>query len=475
MSIPLRVLLVEDSQDDAELLAYELERSGYDLVYQRLDTTALLASSENTLASDVFAEDVLVSTYKERWFLIHVECLDVAVQVLSSDRIDVVLLDLSLPDSWGLDTVTKMQAIAPNIPVIVLTGVDDRALALQAVATGAQDYLVKGQISALLLERAIHYAIERKKGEAQIRQALERERELSQLKLIHHEKMASLGKLIASVAHEINNPVNFIYANLTHVNNYTRDLLALINLYQQGYDNISPEIQDKIAEIDLEFLKEDLPQILSSMKIGAERICELVLKLRNFSRLDTTQLRAVNLHEGIDSTLLILRDRLKGKSGRSAIQIIKEYGNLPLVECYAGQLNQVFMNILSNAIDALLQSDENGSNAGMKNDSPIITIRTQLLDNKQVRISIKDNGPGISEAVKAQLFEPFFTTKEVGKGTGLGLSISHQIITEEHAGHLQCISSPGQGAEFIVEIPVRQTSQLKGSENYKGVLLESCK
>jgi signal transduction histidine kinase len=475
MSIPLRVLLVEDSQEDAELLMYELERSGYAAVYRRVDTAAFMAAPANNFTQCDFNEDRLAPANIDRWFLTHVECLEVAIRYLSCDRVDVVLLDLSLPDSFGLNTVKKLQTSAPNIPVIVLTGVDNHALALQAMAIGVQDYLVKGQISGQLLERAIRYAIERKKAEAHIRQALERERELNQLKLIHREKMASLGKHVANVAHEITNPVNFIFANLTHVNNYIGDLLALINLYQQGYVHTAPEIQDKIEEIDLDFLVEDLPQMLSSMKLGAERICELVQTLRNFSRLDTTQIRTVNIHEEIDSTLLILRDRLKEKSGRSAIQIIKEYGNLPLVECYAGQLSQVFMNILSNAIDALLQSDENGSNAGIKNDSPTITIRTQLLDSKQVRISIKDNGHGMSEAVKAQLFEPFFTTKEVGKGTGLGLSISHQIITEEHAGHLQCISSPGQGAEFIVEIPVRQTSQLKGSGNYKGVLLKSCK
>lgn len=475
MSIPLRVLLVEDSQEDAELLAYELEHSGYDPVYKRLDTAAFLASPADNLAKSNLDVDVLAPANIERWFLIHVECLEVAIRYLSSDRVDVVLLDLSLPDSFGLNTVKRLQASAPDIPIIVLTGVDNRALALQAVATGAQDYLVKGQISAQLLERAIRYAIERKKAEAHIRQALERERELNQLKLIHREKMASLGKLIASVAHEINNPVNFIFANLTHVDNYIGDLLALIDLYQQGYVHTSPEIQNKIEEIDLNFLREDLPQILSSMKMGTERICELVLTLRNFSRLDTTQTKAVNLHEGIDSTLLILRDRLKEKSGRAAIQVIKEYGNLPLVECYVGQLNQVFMNILSNAIDALLQLNGDSSQEGIKSYSPTITICTQMLDSNQVRISIKDNGPGMTEAVKAQLFEPFFTTKDVGKGTGLGLSISYQIVTEEHAGQLQCISVPGQGAEFILEIPIRQTGQSKRSVTQVGALLKSCR
>lgn len=475
MSIPLRVLLVEDSQEDAELLTYELERSGYAAVYRRVDTAAFMAAPVDNLAECSFDVDRLPPANIDRWFLTHVECLEVAIRYLSCDRVDVVLLDLSLPDSFGLNTVKKLQTSAPNIPVIVLTGVDNHALALQAMATGAQDYLVKGQISTQLLERAIRYAIERKKAEAHIRQALERERELNQLKLIHREKMASLGKHVASVAHEITNPVNFIFANLTHVDTYIGELLALINLYQQGYTHTDPEIQDKIEEIDLDFLREDLPQMLSSMKLGAERICQLVQTLRNFSRLDTTQIREVNIHEEIDSTLLILRDRLKETSGRPAIQVIKEYGSLPLVECYDGQLNQVFMNILSNAIDALLQSDAHNSKDKDKNHLPTITICTQVLKSHWVRISIKDNGPGMTETVRAQLFDPFFTTKEVGKGTGLGLSISYQIVTEEHAGRLQCLSVPGKGAEFILELPIKQTGQSKPSVNQMGTLLKTFK
>ena len=456
MNIPLRVLLVEDSLDDAELLVIELERSGYKSIYKRVDSTTFLEALEENLAHCEFNLEVLTPRNRELWFLIHVERLGVAIQYLSAQRFDVVLLDLSLPDSFGLDTVRQLHELAPDIPVVVLTGVDDRELALQAMAIGAQDYLVKGQISAQLLERAVRYAIERKKAEVQI---IKQERELNQLKLIHREKMATLGHLVASVAHEINNPVNFIYANLTHVDNYTWDLLALIELYKQGGVHTTPDIQDKIEEIDLDFLREDLPKTLSSMKMGAERICELVLTLRNFSRLDEAKMKAVNIHEGIDSTLLILRDRLKEKSGYPAIQIIKEYGNLPLVECYAGQLNQVFMNILSNAIDALSQADPDGSKEVIKNYHPTITIRTQVLESNRVGISIKDNGSGITESVKTQLFEPFFTTKEVGRGTGLGLSISYQIVAENHGGQLKCISVPGQGAEFLLEIPIKQSAK----------------
>jgi hypothetical protein len=285
------------------------------------------------------------------------------------------------------------------------------------------------------------------------------ERKLTQLKLIHTEKMSSLGQLIASVAHEINNPVNFIGANLSHVDDYTQDLLALISLYQQGYVHTSPEIQDKIEEIDLDFLIEDLPRTLSSMKMGSERIYEIVLTLRNFSRLDEAQMKPVNIHEGIDSTLLILRERLKENPEHPAISIIKQYGDLPLVECYAGQLNQVFMNILSNAIDALRQTDTPDSPEVVGNPLPTITIHTEVKNSNWVEISIQDNGRGMTESVLARLFDPFFTTKEVGKGTGLGLSISHQIVVEKHGGKLQCISAPGQGAKFLIEIPIRQSSQ----------------
>jgi signal transduction histidine kinase len=464
----LRVLLVEDSLDDAELLVIELENSGYHPIYKRVDRSTLLAAATDNLTGSECEVEVKTYTNTEQWFLTHVQSLDVAIQYLGgdgvsrtekSDRYDVVLLDLSLPDSLGLDTLTKLQHLVPDLPVVVLTGVDNRSLALEAMAVGAQDYLVKGKISGELLERAIRYAIERKKAEAHLRKALEQERELNQLKLIHSEKMATLGQLVASVAHDINNPVNFIFANLIHVDHYTRDILALIDLYQQGSIHNAPAIQDKIEEIDLDFLKEDLPKIISSMKIGSERICELVLTLRNFSRLDAAQMQPVNIHEGIDSTLLILQDRLKEKLGRPAIQIIKKYGNLPLVEGYAGQLNQVFMNILSNAIDVLSQTGLQGATKANKNNSPTITIRTQVLDSNRVEISIKDNGQGIPESVKEKLFEPFFTTKEVGNGTGLGLSISYQIVVEKHGGQLQCISALEQGAEFIVVIPIRQKIQ----------------
>ncbi|MEH2246380.1 MAG: PAS domain S-box protein [Nostoc sp.] len=306
------------------------------------------------------------------------------------------------------------------------------------------------------------------KSEAQLRQQAQdlkkafRQLQHTQTHLIQSEKMSSLGQLVAGVAHEINNPVNFIYGNLNPAKEYTQDLLSLLQLYQSHYPQPVPEIEDFTELIELDFLKSDLPQIISSMKVGADRIREIVLSLRTFSRLDEAEMKAVDIHEGIDSTLMILQNRLKGNDQRPTIEIIKEYGKLPLVQCYAGQLNQVFMNILTNAIDALEESFvicpilwENARRVEQMT-SPQICIRTQLQEQNQVTIRIADNGLGIPEDVKKQLFDPFFTTKPIGKGTGMGLAISYQIITKRHGGSLECISQPGQGAEFMIKIPLIQ-------------------
>lgn len=316
------------------------------------------------------------------------------------------------------------------------------------------------------------------KAQAQTLKDALRKLQQTQAQLIQTEKMSSLGQLVAGIAHEINNPVTFISGNLTHISSYAEDLLNLLNLYQEQYPNTVEKIQEEVEAIDLEFLKEDLPKVLKSMKIGAERISQIVRSLRDFSRTEQVEMKPFNIHEGIDNTLLILQHRLRPQGSYSGIEIVKNYGDLPLVKCYASQLNQVFMNILSNGIDALEKQKENRvikisteirENSDLSGCNAVTpTINTELpqtsktsdtkLTNQAARsviIRIQDNGLGMSESVINHLFDPFFTTKPVGKGTGLGLSISYQIIVEKHGGILKCNSLPGQGAEFWMEIPLK--------------------
>ncbi|MEP0819497.1 ATP-binding protein [Trichocoleus desertorum] len=277
----------------------------------------------------------------------------------------------------------------------------------------------------------------------------------TQNQMIQAEKMSSLGQLVAGVAHEINNPVNFIHGNVVHVSEYTQNLLALVHLYQAEFPNSTPEIQNKIDEIDLEFVNEDSLKLLASMKLGTERIREIVHSLRNFSRLDEAQVKEVDIHEGIESTIMILQHRLKAKVNSPTTALIRAYGDLPLVECHPGQLNQVFMNILVNAIDALEEGNAKRTYQEIKDNPNQITIRTAVIDAEWVEIAIADNGSGMPEEIHQYIFDPFFTTKPIGKGTGMGMSISYQIITEKHGGKLSCFSTPGKGCEFVIQIPVR--------------------
>ena len=289
----------------------------------------------------------------------------------------------------------------------------------------------------------------------------------TQMQLIQSEKMSGLGELVAGVAHEINNPINFIYGNLNHASQYAHDLLNLVALYQQSDVDLDEKITHQSKAIDLAFVMRDFPQLLTSMQIGADRIRQIVLSLRNFSRLDEAEMKPVDIHEGLNSTLLILQYRLQAKAGTTGIQVMTDYGDLPLVECYPSQLNQVFMNLISNAIDALSEKRDAAGNA---NSCPYcqITIRTRLVERSEstpetissvpmAAIEIADNGPGIPEALQPKLFNTVFTTKPIGKGTGLGLLICHQIVTDQHGGQLHCTSQIGQGTTFTIEIPTCQS------------------
>lgn len=381
-----------------------------------------------------------------------------------------ILLDVMMPEIDGFETCRRLKAnpTTQNIPVIFMTALSDTENKVEGFHLGAVDYITKPfQQEEVLVRIKLHLklaelSINLEEKNAQLEQKVAEvshaysDLKQMQLQLIQGEKMSSIGQMAAGIAHEINNPVNFIYGNLSYAQDYIEDIVRLLTLYQADYPNPTPRIQAEQEAIDLEFIQDDLIKLFNSITVGAQRIHDIVKSMRIFSRVDETGPKMVDVHEGIDSTLTILHYRLKARPENAAIEVAKDYGQLPLVECYAGQLNQVFMNILSNAIDALDEASHSEKLSGEIREAGRIQVTTEMVGEDAIAIRIADNGPGIGEAVKSRLFDPFFTTKPVGKGTGLGLSISYELIVEKHHGKLYCQSEPGQGAEFVIEIPIRQ-------------------
>ncbi|OUL30047.1 response regulator [Nostoc sp. 106C] len=388
---------------------------------------------------------------------------EAALQRVQSYHPDIILLDVMMPGIDGFETCQRLKAdfATRDIPVIFMTALSDTVDKVKGLSLGAVDYITKPiQHEEALARIRVHLQLRESQKSLQqqtteLSQALDNLKQ-AQVQLVQSEKMSSLGQMMAGVAHEINNPVNFIYANLAPAKEYIKDLLNFIELYQECHPQPHPKIQDWMEEVDIDYLQADLPKLIDSLKLGSARIRQLVISLRNFSRLDESGTQVVDLHEGIESTLLLLQHRLKPRPEHPGIQVVRDYGQLLHVECYPSQLNQVFMNIFGNAIDSLEQRDQQRSLDQIRANPSKITIRTEHIPNEAIAICIADNGCGIEENVCSQMFEPFFTTKPIGKGTGLGLSISYQIVTQKHGGKIYCQSTPGMGSEFTIEIPVRQ-------------------
>lgn len=416
------------------------------------DTIANLEVITETLASARYSVSAVTSGQR-------------ALKQLQRQVPDLILLDVQMPEMDGFETChhIKENWATANIPIIFITALSDNESIAKGFSLGAVDYITKPFREVELLARVrnhlkLHFLTEQledqvKKRTAELQAALEQLKQ-SQLKMIQGEKMASLGNLVAGVAHEINNPIGFLNGSLSNARDYLRELYDHLDLYQKHQPPIAI-VQENAEDIDLEFILSDFPKLLLSMQGATDRIRGISTSLRTFSRADTENKVCANLHEGLDSTLLILKYRLKANEFRPEIEVIKDYGELPEISCFPGQLNQVFMNILANAIDIFDEMAQWFSYEVLQEKSPKITVSTQTLAHQEgVEIRISDNGKGISDCVKARIFDRLFTTKEVGRGTGLGLAIAHQIVTETHGGSLTVESQLGQGSTFIVQLPI---------------------
>ncbi|MBE8966616.1 hybrid sensor histidine kinase/response regulator [Nostocales cyanobacterium LEGE 12452] len=377
-----------------------------------------------------------------------------AIAQAERNQPELILLDVQMPGIDGFETCRRLKAnpVTQNIPIIFTTALADTESKTKGFSLGAVDYIPKPFAQEEVIARVRVHLQLKQLTESLEQQVSDRTKDLqkAQVQLVQQEKLSTLGELIAGIGHEINNPINFISSNIPPLQEYITAVTELLLLYEQEYPNPTAKITNTIKNLDLNFVLEDMGKILNSLQIGSERIQNLSNSLRNFSRSDSDAKIAADLHQGLDSTLMILQHRLKANGDRPSIEVIKNYGELPQVNCYLGQMNQVFMNILANAVDAL---DEAIMQSKMSNLIPQIKIATEIDSEQLVIIRIADNGVGIPERLKKRLFEPLFTTKTVGKGTGLGLSIAYQIVVEKHKGVLEVNSQPAMGTEFIIKIP----------------------
>ncbi|MBF2009156.1 MAG: response regulator [Chlorogloeopsis fritschii C42_A2020_084] len=390
------------------------------------------------------------------------------IEKVKNNPPDLILLDVMMPKLDGFETCRLLQTdlSTRDIPIIFITSLSEIEEKIKGLTLGAVDYILKPfqqeevlvRVKLHLKMRRLNLELDEQKQQLEKR-VQERTAELSltleqlkktQLQLIQSEKISSLGQVVTGIAHEVNNPLGLISTNLYYASNYVEELVKLIHLYQKKFPYPGSDIEEKIEAMDLVHILKDVPKLISSMKVGTDSIRSTMQSLQNFSRADGERKKAVDIHEGLEVTLMILQHRLKAKPKRPAIQVIKEYGNLPKIECYPGQLNQVFMNLLINAIESLDESIFVEENA--KIIYPQIRITTSI-DKQQVTIRIANNGIEIKDLAPNQIFQPFFSLQPQETGNGLGLSISYQIITENHGGTLQYISLSGEGTEFLIQIP----------------------